>query len=510
MSFAEDDTRIRNDIKSLLSLTDDDRTNAHMIARLKSELERFTDEQMSNIKTFAFLAVIWMSLGTAVSIAYPPAFYLFTTVGIVAMASIIIDVGVHLRRIQPRSKAHYITHTMAAIGVTSSYVLCSLESFDTGYLAVYTAMSLGVAILYLLSSYAGNRMLAAMASFAIMFMIAMSVHAHFIMPQLIVGWEGIGFWEMLNRSDVRLVLFMVIAEATGFIICANAMGKVVAYIEQAGPMLVNSITQTQEAAERFKVKQHTYDYFLSFLNTMQNVAVSNTRGPVGDLMIAGSIEPSKEISGDFYDIVHHEPSRETLFWIGDVSGKGVNAGMVMVAIQSCMRMILTLTGCQVNIVTILGYINSVIYNNFNSKIDDGSYMSTMSIFSYRNGRIMFTGEHENVILLKADGDIMVINTGDFGSYLGLYQEIPGGASAGGFSFEMGDSIVLYSDGLIEQRIAGTDTQVGTEVFTTIAQRHSGKVPGRIHQGIMTDIRRHAGVDGKFDDDVTLVVIGRWR
>lgn len=502
----EDDTRIRNDIRHLLSLTEDT-GKAKAIAQLNSEIREFTKKRLSEISSTARNLVVALTVGVAVSLYYPPLFFLASAIAIFAMASVITDAGYHLKTHKERTKLHVVSHLVSAVSIVSVFVLCGLQVWDTGFVSVYTSICLGIGVLYLIATQYGTSISLIGAGVAILGIAGMTVHIKYLLGLSI---PDIDPWAMLQRNDVRVAILILFVECLAFLSVGNAIAKAVAWIESAGPKLVESITTTADIASEFYMKKHQYDYFVTFLKTLQYVAGSKPHDRIGPLEVSACITPSQEISGDFYDTYIHGPSKEILVWIGDVSGKGVNAGIVMASIQFGMHAILDIIeDTTLSLSDILKRVNKLIYETYNSKIPDATYMTTMSLFSYKNGRVIFTGEHENVILLRANGDHMVLSTSDYGSFLGLNLNAPSDARFGGFEFNVGDRMILYTDGFTEQIVTKTGTELGTRAFTDIVLKNSGVSVANMCKAIIRTTKREAGVE-KFTDDTTIVVIGRYR
>jgi sigma-B regulation protein RsbU (phosphoserine phosphatase) len=275
----------------------------------------------------------------------------------------------------------------------------------------------------------------------------------------------------------------------------------------AYPRIIFELERAQSEALKISDKHREYDYFVSLLASMQDLATAgyNTE-ECGQLRFSGSVIPAMGVSGDFYDFHYHKPSGNSVFWIGDVGGKGVNAGIVMASIQSIIRTILiTNSDTELSLEDMLKVLNEVIYNNFTDKIEHTSNSATISLLAYKNGTLMFTGQHENVILIRSDEPVpVVIGTTKFSPIVGLSTDNFKDVYCGAINFRIGDKIVLYSDGVVEE-LTGSRSILGFDSFMRIIMTHKHLAPKEMKEQILLSLMEKAG-HKKFYDDVTLLIV----
>lgn len=162
--------------------------------------------------------------------------------------------------------------------------------------------------------------------------------------------------------------------------------------------------------------------------------------------IAGNMIPAKEIGGDYYDVIstfYEEPPRYFLC-IGDVSGKGLPAGLVMVMARSAIRPLIQ-TGSVLSPAEILYHLNQMIYQNTSGD----TFMSMLLFELLEEGLHYASAGHEHILLYRhAQQKAEAIPSG--GVVLGLSPHVPMYENKF-LPLKPNDVVVLYTDGATEAR-----------------------------------------------------------
>jgi sigma-B regulation protein RsbU (phosphoserine phosphatase) len=164
---------------------------------------------------------------------------------------------------------------------------------------------------------------------------------------------------------------------------------------------------------------------------------------VEELDIAGYSRPADEVGGDYYDILKHGDA--LYLGIGDVTGHGLPAGVIMLMAQTAM-LTLVQTGIQ-DTSRIMTVLNEVLYRNIIRIHDDKSM--TMAVLRYNNKTFEIAGQHESVLILRADSTVEEIDTMEIGFPIGIDDDIASLVSTERFGLVEGDVMVLYTDGITE-------------------------------------------------------------
>ncbi|MFQ4140019.1 transporter substrate-binding protein [Nodosilinea sp. PGN35] len=222
---------------------------------------------------------------------------------------------------------------------------------------------------------------------------------------------------------------------------------------------------------------------------------------IAPLDIAGFMEAAEEVGGDYYDIVQDSGSLVTI-GIGDVTGHGLESGVLMIMAQTAVRMLRALNVADPT--TAFSALNQVVYHN---RLRMSSFRNlSLALIDYRDGQLSISGQHEEVIVLRASGTVERIDTFDLGYPVGLVEDISAFIDQQHIELGVGDTVVLYTDGITEAE--NCDRQFyGLERLIQVAQQHSIQSAQAIRAAIMADVRAHIG-DHTIYDDITLVVLKR--
>jgi serine phosphatase RsbU (regulator of sigma subunit) len=214
--------------------------------------------------------------------------------------------------------------------------------------------------------------------------------------------------------------------------------------------------------------------------------------------IAASCEPADEVGGDYYDVI----SVGGYDWIiiGDVSGHGVTAGLVMMMVQTAIHTVL-IQNPKVPPSDLLWIINRTIYENI-AKMDEQKHMTILVLAAGKDGFFDFSGLHEDILLWCADNE-KVEKIATDGMWIGLEPDISGMLPVNEFRLGNGDCIVLYTDGIIEAKSMEDGSFFGAERLEKIIFSCGGCSAAEIHATILEELESY-----EKPDDVTLFVMKR--
>lgn len=219
---------------------------------------------------------------------------------------------------------------------------------------------------------------------------------------------------------------------------------------------------------------------------------------ISDLDIAGFMEPALEVGGDYYDII--KGNDKVTISIGDVTGHGLESGILMVMVQTAIR---TLLAANItNYSLFLNLLNQVIFDNVQRMNSDKTL--TLALLNCSSGKITLTGQHEEMIVVRADGQIERIDTMDLGFPIGLEPDIKDFIAQTEVQLFAGDGVVLYTDGLTEADNEAQQ-QYGVERLCEVLRHNWHHTAREIQETIIEDLRDYIGKE-TVHDDVTLLVI----
>jgi predicted ATPase/serine phosphatase RsbU (regulator of sigma subunit) len=219
---------------------------------------------------------------------------------------------------------------------------------------------------------------------------------------------------------------------------------------------------------------------------------------VAGLDIAGFMDPADEVGGDYYDVLQHDG--RVKIGIGDVTGHGLESGVVMLMVQTAVRTLLTSDESDpTRLFTIL---NRTMYDNINRLQVDKSL--TLALLDYQDQRLRLSGQHESLILVRNGGHVDVIDTIDLGFPIGLDDDIASFIAETTIHLDSGDGVVLYTDGITEAENRDGE-QYTLERLCAIVQRAWGGSADEVKQAIIEDVMTFIGSQ-KIFDDLTLLVL----
>ena len=219
---------------------------------------------------------------------------------------------------------------------------------------------------------------------------------------------------------------------------------------------------------------------------------------IDNLEIAGFMEPADEVGGDYYDVLQHN-GRITI-GIGDVTGHGLESGVLMLMVQTAVRTLMENNETEPK--KYFEVLNRTIYKNVQRMNSDKNL--TLCLVHYKNGTLSLSGQHEELVVVRADGIIERIDTIDLGFPIGLEETIEDFVFQAHIELNQGDVVVLYTDGITEAENS-LGVQYGLDRLCSVVKQNSQKSAVEIRQSVIEDLRMHIGVH-KVYDDITLVVL----
>ena len=214
--------------------------------------------------------------------------------------------------------------------------------------------------------------------------------------------------------------------------------------------------------------------------------------------IAAFMDPADIVGGDYYDILQN--NERIVCSIGDVTGHGLESGVIMLMVQAAMRTLFE--SGMTDLKHFLNIVNSTIYHNLNRMNVEKNL--TLTMFMYQNGKLLLCGQHEEVLLVRA-GMIERIDTIDLGFMVGLEEDISCFLTTLETQLGPDDGVVLYTDGITEANNQDASCY-GVDRLCNMISDNWQYSAHAIQQAIIADLKKHVGSTSNMADDVTLVVL----
>ncbi len=221
---------------------------------------------------------------------------------------------------------------------------------------------------------------------------------------------------------------------------------------------------------------------------------------IEELDIVGFMKPADEVGGDYYDVIHRDDG--IIIGIGDVTGHGLESGLLMLMIQTAVRTLVEQGCC--NHQQFLDIINRTILSN--AERMETNRNSTLSLIHYSHGNLQISGQHEEVIIIRNHGEIEHIDTINLGFPMGLDYDISDFLGKTEVKLNIQDIVILYTDGITEaENLKGQF--YGIERLSQTAAQHRHSSAADIRDAVVSDLTSYIDEHQIFDD-ITLLVMKR--
>jgi serine phosphatase RsbU (regulator of sigma subunit) len=215
------------------------------------------------------------------------------------------------------------------------------------------------------------------------------------------------------------------------------------------------------------------------------------------LEIAAKMLTASEVGGDYYDV---RPTPDGCWiGIGDVSGHGLAAGLVMLMIQSGTASLVA-NAPDVLPHQILQPLNRMLCENLRERMESDDHATLTMLRFFADGRLSYAGAHEDIIICTQAGEIRTIPTR--GPWVGITAGVDHEFTTQTIGLEADDLIVLYTDGIPEAR-RGRECFGMPRLIAEVEKRHDRPVE-EILEGILRTVTEFSG--GALQDDATLLVL----
>jgi PAS domain S-box-containing protein len=255
--------------------------------------------------------------------------------------------------------------------------------------------------------------------------------------------------------------------------------------------LKSAMAKQQEVAqERERIEQE-----LRVARMIQHTLLPKSLPELEEHQIAVYYQPAREVGGDFYDFLRLPDGRLGLI-VGDVSGKGVPAAIVMAITRTMLRSAYHLGSPG----EILQQVNDVLFPD----IPPNVFVTCLAILlDSRTGRLQYANAgHDPPYVRHASGVSKLRATG---MPLGLMPDMTYEQKE--ITLEPGESILLYSDGLAEAHSPHREMFGFPRIERFVKAHAEGDT---LIDSLLAELRRFTGEEWEQEDDITLLMLRRLR
>jgi serine phosphatase RsbU (regulator of sigma subunit) len=222
---------------------------------------------------------------------------------------------------------------------------------------------------------------------------------------------------------------------------------------------------------------------------------------VGAYDVAARMLPAAEVGGDYYDIIQAGEDRHWIA-IGDVSGHGVESGLVMMMTQTSI-LSLVQENPKLTPAEVFHAVNGVLLENI-QRLRASRYM-TLNVVQLSDDGLTLAGKHQDVLVWrKATGKIEHVS--NEGCWIGIVEDTRQHVVDQAIPMAEGDVALFFTDGATEAMDARGE-MFGEERLAAALERVA---QGPLDAGLETLFAEIAAFRAEQHDDVTLMLVRRAR
>jgi len=220
---------------------------------------------------------------------------------------------------------------------------------------------------------------------------------------------------------------------------------------------------------------------------------------VRNLQVAARMDAAREVGGDYYDFIPLG-NDQMIAVVGDVSGKGLPAGMIMLITRTILHVLLD-SQSQTSPGWLVAQLNARLW----PQLDPMTYVSFLCLrWNAASRSFLWCGAgHEHLLVWSAmDGAVRRIKTG--GLALGLRRDSKGEWAEHELQLTPGDVLVLYTDGVTEARDP-QGVEYGLERLEANIARHAHEAAGEMLSSLFAELGEFVGQNLPLDDRTMLAL-----
>jgi sigma-B regulation protein RsbU (phosphoserine phosphatase) len=348
-------------------------------------------------------------------------------------------------------------------------------------------------------------------------MVSTSEHEQFHLTQALVGWMHLNKKPLLLNSprtderfrgvlwddDIRSLLcvpMMMKSELKGVLTLINKKEgnqfseedqRLLAIIAAQSAQVVENARLNEREKQLFKMQEE-----VRLAAKIQAELLPKEAPSVSGYDIAGESIPAQVVGGDYFDFISMDDSRIAIC-LGDVTGKGLPASLLMANVQATLRSQSFIHTSPKNCIE---RSNAFLYQSTSAE----KFVTLFyGILDFANHTFSFSNAgHDHPFLFQPDQQPIRLKTG--GIMLGMMETFP-------FQEEtllLGSNavLVMYSDGIAEAMNPNQE-QFGEQQIAEVLQTHRHLPAAEIVDVLMRAAKAHAGTAPQ-SDDMTIVVVKR--
>jgi sigma-B regulation protein RsbU (phosphoserine phosphatase) len=262
-------------------------------------------------------------------------------------------------------------------------------------------------------------------------------------------------------------------------------------------IIIYDVTEIELQKIELQRKQKLIDQDLKSAAAIQQSLLPDRSPGIDNIQVAWRFEPCEQIGGDIFNI-HHMDEHNVGLYMLDVCGHGVPAALISVAVSQFLNGADGLLGNNCELVS-----PDIVLNRLDHAFPFERFDSFFSIIcmtlDISEGLLTYSSAgHPPPVLVHSNGSTETLD--HRGPSIGLgCEDIIGQQS---IELQTGDKILLYTDGLIENRNSD-GAYFGKQRFYDIVKKHRTESVQKIVEMVYATVKEF-GQQAKPDDDISIL------
>jgi serine phosphatase RsbU (regulator of sigma subunit) len=248
------------------------------------------------------------------------------------------------------------------------------------------------------------------------------------------------------------------------------------------------------------VKKEKMTRELELAGEIQKELLPTKLPPISNLDLAVSLVSATEVGGDCYDFLMLDDNN-LIFYIGDVTGHGVPAGLVAAINNALVPALMDQYKTTKDLIV---HLNKILQKKTRPNVFMTMVMANWQI---NTAKLSFTQAGHDPIFHFSVQNNTVTEAGIGGMALGMTPDISAIVKTDYIKMDIGDVIVMYTDGIPEAWKDEKENYGSQRFKESVLRNCQLGTAQEIHDGIIKDVRAFMG-DYPQADDITLIVAKR--
>src|SRR5215831_3411042 len=268
--------------------------------------------------------------------------------------------------------------------------------------------------------------------------------------------------------------------------------------KEAGLLLRNHVETFLQFLKKAELDPLFLDRNLEIARDVQKAFIPQQPPPIPGLRCDAFYRPAQSIGGDYYDFLQLEDRRWGIA-VGDVSGKGIGAALVMASLQASVRA--QALHPHSDPAALIGHVNRLVHESspihFYASLFYAEYEPASRVLTYVNA-----GQNPPIVIRCRHGQSQVFRLQPGAAPVGMFGDSDYDSIS--FQLENGDTLVACTDGIIEAE-NGEGERWGQQRLESLFASCQQQTPRQILQQIVNEVAVFTS-GGPPQDDITLVIM----